>query len=41
LVGFALVGNFRSRRILERIGMSHEGDRVISDAVHAFYRLIA
>jgi len=39
LVGFCLVGNYRSKSILERIGMKYEYDRVISEAMHAFYRL--
>jgi RimJ/RimL family protein N-acetyltransferase len=37
LVGFALVQNLASRRILESIGMTCEGERSISGA--AFYRL--
>lgn len=38
LVGFALIGNIASRRVLERIGMIYSGQRLISGAQHAFYR---
>lgn len=38
LVGFALVNNTASRRVLERIGMTFEGERLIRDMPNAFYR---
>lgn len=38
LVGFALVNNTASRRVLERIGMSFEAERVIAGMRNAFYR---
>ena len=38
LVGFALVNNAASRHVLERIGMTFEGERVIGDLLHALYR---
>lgn len=38
LVGFALENNAASRHVLERIGMTFEGERVIGGLLHALYR---
>ncbi len=39
LVGFALLNNMASRHVLERIGMTFEGERVIGGMPNAFYRV--
>jgi len=37
LIGFALLSNAASRRILERSGMSYDYDEEVHGAVHTFY----